>query len=70
MKETVAQNLKSVPCSFCGRFLVYANCNKISFPVGDYLSEIEFKKAKYFDIVCGICHETTKVRNPKFQYWK
>jgi hypothetical protein len=62
--------LNPKPCDFCGVIIVYTNCTKLAFPCGEIWSYIEFKKARYIDVTCGECHETTVVRNPKFTQYK
>jgi phage FluMu protein Com len=72
MVETIP-NLKSIPCGnkHCDNpQIVQSNCTKLAFRIGDFISEIEFKKARYIEVRCGKCKEITLVRNPKFQYWK
>jgi hypothetical protein len=57
--------LNPIPCSFCGVVIVYANCTRLAFPIGDYMSFVEFKRASYIEVQCGKCAEKTIVRNPQ-----
>jgi ribosomal protein S27E len=65
MMQTKTQNLNPIKCQFCGVVIVYANCTRLAFPIGDYMSFVEFKRASYIEVQCGKCAEKTIVRNPQ-----
>lgn len=69
MTETTLK-MKPILCRFCGEQIALSNCDKLGFKIGDYVTTIEFKKARYIEVTCGKCKEKTLVRNPKMQYWK
>jgi hypothetical protein len=64
----IPDNMKPIPCKNeeCDNpNIALANCDKIGFVFGDYISTIQFKRASYIEVQCGKCAEKTVVRNPQ-----